>query len=169
MKTMEQLLTADQIFGIGVEIEKNGRLFYASAASNAAGASIKQLLNELAQWEKKHIEIFTALRNKLPPQAKDENLYDPSDEISLYLKATADSHVFIKTSNIESLAAGCKTPREILNIAMSFEKDSVVFYASVREAVAEGAGKAEVEQIIHEELTHIGFLTRELQKIKNTP
>jgi rubrerythrin len=163
---MEQLLTADQIFGIGIEIEKNGRLFYATAASNAAGSSIKKLLNELAQWEKKHVEIFTELRRRLPPMARDENLYDPSDEISLYLKATADGHVFVKNSNIEPLAAGCKSPREILDIAMSFEKDSVVFYASVREAVAEGAGKAEIEQIIHEELTHIGFLTRELQKIK---
>ena len=163
---MEQLLTADQLFGIGVEIEKNGRAFYASAASNAAGSSIKKLLNELAQWEKKHIEIFTALRAGLPPQARDENLYDPSDEIALYIKATADSHVFIKNSNMETLAAECNSPREILNIALSFEKDSVVFYASVREAVAEDAGKAEIEQLIHEELTHIGFLTRELQKIK---
>jgi rubrerythrin len=164
---MEQILTADELFGIGVEIEKNGRLFYASAASNAAGSSIRQLLNELAQWEKAHIEIFTSLRNKLPPQAKNENLYDPSDEISLYLKATADNHVFIKNSNMEALAGGCKTPREILNIALSFEKDSVVFYASAREAVADGAGKAEIEQLIHEELTHIGFITRELQKIKS--
>lgn len=163
---MEQLLTADELFGIGIEIEKNGCLFYASAASNAAGTSIKQLLNELAVWEKKHVEIFTTLRKKLPPQARDENLYDPSDEIALYLKATADNHIFIKNSNIESLAAACKTPREILNIALSFEKDSVVFYASAREAVAEGAGRAEVEQLIHEELTHIGFLTREFQKIK---
>jgi rubrerythrin len=163
---MEQLLTADQIFGIGVEIEKNGRLFYASAASSAAGSSIKKLLNELAVWEKKHIEIFTALRSKLPPQAKEENLYDPSNEIALYLKATADNHVFIRNSDMEALAAGCKTPQDIMNIALSFEKDSVVFYASVREAVAEGQGKAEIEQLIHEELTHIGFLTRELQKIK---
>jgi rubrerythrin len=163
---MEQLLTADQVFGVGVEIEKNGRAFYAAAASNTAGSSIRKLLNELAQWEKKHIEIFTTLRAGLPPQARDENLYDPLDEIALYLKATADNHVFIRNSNMEALAAGCRTPQEILNIALSFEKDSVVFYASVREAVAEGAGKSEIEQLIHEELTHIGFLTRELQKIK---
>jgi rubrerythrin len=163
---MEQLLTADELFGIGVEIEKNGSRFYTAAASNAAGSSIKQLLNELAAWEKKHIEIFTALRKKLPPQARNENLYDPSDEIALYLKATADSHVFIKNSNMETLAAGCKTAADILNMALAFEKDSVVFYASVREAVAEGAGRAEVEQLIHEELTHIGFITRELQKIR---
>ncbi|MBN2188112.1 MAG: hypothetical protein JW699_01560, partial [Chitinispirillaceae bacterium] len=156
---MEQLLTADQLFGIGVEIEKNGRAFYAAAASNAAGSSIRKLLNELAQWEKSHIAIFTALRAGLPPQAKEENLYDPSDEIAQFIKATADNHVFIRNSNMEALAAGCTAPREILNIALSFEKDSVVFYASVREAVAEGAGKAEVERLIHEELMHIGFLT----------
>jgi len=162
---MEQILTADEIFGIGIEIEKNGCLFYTAAASTAAGSSVKKLMHELALWEKKHIAVFTSLRAKLQPQTKNENLYDPNDELALYLKATADSHVFIKNSNMEALAAGCKTAVDILNMALSFEKDSVVFYASVREAVAEGAGRAEVEQLIHEELTHIGFITRELQKI----
>jgi rubrerythrin len=163
---MEQILTADEVFGIGIEIEKNGKAFYAAAAQKAAGAPIKRLLDELAAWESKHVEIFSGLRAALPPQAKNENLYDPNDEIALYLKASADTHVFIRNSNMEALAALCKTPADILNLALSFEKDSVVFYSSVREAVAEGAGKSEVEQLIHEELMHVGFLTRELQKVK---
>ena len=140
---MEQLFTADEIFGIGIEIEKNGRKFYAAAASEAAGVPINKLLHELALWENRHVEVFTGLRNKLPAQAKNENLYDPNDEIALYLKATADSHVFVKNTNMEALAADCKTGADILNMALSFEKDSVVFYASVREAVADGSGKAE--------------------------
>lgn len=163
---MEQLLTADQVFGVGIEIEKNGRAFYAAAAAGAAGSSIRKLLNELAVWEKKHIEIFTGLRDSLPPQAKDDNLVDPSDEIALYLKATADNHVFIRNAETAALAASCRTPADILNLALSFEKDSIVFYASVREAVSEGQGKPEVEQLIREELSHVAFLTRELQKVK---
>jgi rubrerythrin len=163
---MEQIFSADEIFGIGVEIEKNGSAFYAAAAKKAAGAAIKKLLDELAAWESKHVEIFTTLRANLPPEAKSENLYDPNDEIALCLQAAADSHVFIKNSNMEALAASCKTAADILNMALTFEKDSVVFYSTVREAVAEGSGKAEVERLIHEELMHVGFLTRELQKVK---
>ena len=164
---MEQIFTADEIFGVGVEIEKNGREFYTAAASETAGKSIRKLLQGLAIWENTHIEIFSNLRKRLSQEAKNENLYDPNDEIALYLKATADNHVFIKNSNMEALAAGCTTAADILNLALSFEKDSVVFYASVREAVAAGSGKAEVEQLMHEELTHIGFITRELQKVKS--
>lgn len=163
---MEQLLTADEVFGIGIEIEKNGRDFYRAASFTIAGSSIKKLLGELAAWEEKHVSLFTALRSKLPAAARNENLYDPGDEIGMYLKATADQHVFIRNSDMNALAAKCGTPEEILAMALTFEKDSVVFYASVREAVAETSGKAEVEKLIHEELTHIGFITRELQKMK---
>jgi rubrerythrin len=163
---MEQLFTADEVFGIGVEIEKNGLAFYQAASFTIAGLSIKKLLGELAAWEKNHVALFTELKKNLPAAARNENLYDPNSEIGMYLKATADQHVFIKNSNMEALAAKCSTPEEILAMALSFEKDSVVFYAAVREAVAESSGRAEVEKLIHEELTHIGFITRELQKIK---
>ena len=163
---MDQILTADEVFGIGVEIEKNGYAFYSAAAAATAGMEIKKLLLDLATWETKHIETFMALREHLSPQALNENLYDPGGEITMYLKATADSHVFVKSSTMEKLTAECKTPVDILNIAMSFEKESVVFYSLVREAVGAASGRGDVEKIIHEELTHIGYITRELQKVK---
>jgi rubrerythrin len=163
---MDQIFTADEVFGVGVEIEKNGKAFYQAAAANAAGSSIKKLLTELMEWENRHIALFGELKKNLPEAARNQNLYDPGDEIGMYLKATADQHVFVKNSDMKALAAKCKTPQDILSMALTFEKDSVVFYASVREAVGEDTGKADVEKLIHEELTHIGFITRELQKIK---
>jgi rubrerythrin len=163
---MNQLLTANEVFRIGVEIEKNGLKFYRTAATQAAGAPIKKLLSELADWENQHIEIFEELRKNLPAQFKNENLFDPEDEIGLYVKAMADTHIFVKNSDSESLASRCATAGEILNCALTFEKDSVVFYTAMREVVGEAAGKSEVEEIIHEELTHVGILTRELQKVK---
>jgi rubrerythrin len=163
---MDQILTADEVFGIGIEIEKNGQAFYSAAALEAAGEGIRKLLLDLASWESMHIEVFTSLRERLSPEALDEHLYDPGDEIGMYLKATADSHVFVKNSAMDKLAATCKTPLDILNIALSFEKESVVFYSMVSEAVGAGSGRAEVDKLIHEELTHIGYITRELQKVK---
>jgi rubrerythrin len=165
---MEQIISADEVFGIGVEIEKNGYAFYSAAAEQAAGEAIKKLLLDLASWETKHIEIFQELRDHLSANAADDNLYDPGDEIGLYLKTTADNHVFIKGSSMERLAAACRLPLDILNIALAFEKDSVVFYSLVREAVGADLGRAEVEQLIREELNHIGYITREIQKIKSS-
>ena len=163
---MEQILTAEEIFGIGVEIERNGKAFYEAAAAGASGAGIKELLNMLSAWETKHIELFSRLLESIPAEIRNQNLYDPENEIALYVKATADNHIFVKNSNTGELVASCKTPVDILTMALSFEKDSVVFYASMREVVGERQGRDEVDRLIHEELMHISFITREMQKIK---
>ena len=42
--------------------------------------------------------------------------------LHLYLKATADSHVFIRNKDIRELASKCKTPIEALDLAVGFEK-----------------------------------------------
>jgi len=45
----------------------------------------------------------------------------------LHIKATAESHVFIKNKDIAGLASRVKTPGEALELALPFEKDSVAF------------------------------------------
>jgi rubrerythrin len=163
---MVQVFTAEDVFRIGIEIEKNGRAFYTAAASGTAGATIRKLLTELSAWENQHIEVFDQLRKNLPERAMNVNLFDPDDEIGLYVKAMADAAVFTKESGAEALATRCSTPAEILNLALAFEKDSVVLYSSLREAVGADFGRTEVEKLIHEELKHVGLLTRELKKLK---
>jgi rubrerythrin len=163
---MAQGITAEDVFRIGIEIEKNGRAFYVKAASTAAGAAIKAKLTELAGWEEQHIELFDRLCKALPLRASNLLLFDPDDEVALYVKAMADSSVFTKETDAEAQAARCSTPAEILKLALAFEKESVVLYSSLREAVAVDCGRSEIEKLIHEELRHVGILTGELKKLR---
>ena len=51
---------------------------------------------------------------------------------------------------------------EILKSAIEAEKDSIVFYLGMKEAVAEDLGKDRIDVIIKEEMGHIQVLSKEL-------
>jgi len=155
---------ADEIFQIGVQIETNGQKFYEMVSRNSAEPSVQKFFLDLSRWESEHIALFQKLRQRLPDSAKRGDLFDPNQEYHLYVKATADSHVFLKNKDIPELASKCKTPLEALDLALAFEKDSVVFYTTMKKMVPESLGKAEVDALIDEEISHIFILMQEKKK-----
>ncbi|OGQ09792.1 MAG: hypothetical protein A2026_11245 [Deltaproteobacteria bacterium RBG_19FT_COMBO_46_12] len=157
---------ADEIFQIGVQIESNGQKFYETIAKNTFDPSAKKIFLDLAKWESKHIELFKKWQERLPDSAKRGDLFDPNQELNLYLKATADSHVFIRNKDIPELASKCKTPVEALDLAVTFEKDSVVFYTMMKKLVTEHLGKAEMDTLIDEEISHIFMLTQKKKELE---
>lgn len=163
---MSQLFNADEIFKIGVQIEKNGREFYLAAADKSSDADSKKLFTELADWESRHMALFESFRSKLSAAIKNENVYDPDNNIHLYLKSVADSTVFVKGSDMAAAVTMCKSPVEILEKALTFEKESVVFYSSMKSIVPDALGKADVDKLVLEELFHVGLLTKEISKLK---
>jgi len=52
--------------------------------------------------------------------------------------------------------------KEILKSAIEAEKDSIVFYLGMQEAVPENLGRARLNHIIKEEMGHIKLLSRKL-------
>ena len=157
---------ADEIFQVGVQIETNGQNFYETVAKNTSDPSAQKLFSDLARWESKHIELFKKLRQGLPDSAKRGDLFDPNQELHLYVKATADSHVFMRNKNIPELASKCKTPIEALDLAVNFEKDSVVFYTTMKKLVPENLGKGEIDALIDEEIGHIFILTQKKKELE---
>lgn len=160
---MPAIFNADEVYEIGVEIEKNGREFYQTAAEQAENPEMSEFYNDLADWEEKHIELFEKLRSELPDKAGEETVFDPDNQKHLYLKAAADSHIFRKNLDISTLIKGCKSPKEVLDIAMQFEKDSIVYYNTMITLVPERLGKGKVEWLINEELSHISILHEKLK------
>jgi rubrerythrin len=84
----------------------------------------------------------------------------------LYLQTMADSHgTEGKKSRTEKLT-GKESMREIFEIAVAAEKDSVVFYTALKELVAPGVSRDKVETIIEEELGHLALLKLQLASLK---
>lgn len=151
---------ADDIFQIAEQLERNGAKFYHSAAKEVTEPGAKELLLKLAGMEEDHEKTFTEMRAQLSADEKATTAFDPTGEAVLYLKALADTRVFFeKTIDTSSL-------REILKAAIGAEKDSIVFYLGMKEAVPENMGKKRMDAIIKEEMGHIRLLSKELVAAK---
>ncbi|MHC4265538.1 MAG: ferritin-like domain-containing protein [Planctomycetota bacterium] len=156
---------ADEIFEMAVEIEQNGAKFYREAAQKAAEEDTKKMLLDMAAMEDGHIKTFQAMRKELTEKEKAETVFDPYDEGALYLQAMADSHGTEGKVSLTQKLTGQETAREIYEIALNAEKDSVVFYYGLKGYVSAKAGKDKVEAVIMEELSHIRILLDKLNSL----
>ncbi len=157
---------ADEIFEMAEEIEKNGAKFYRTAAKNTADKKIKQLFLNLAAMEDGHLIIFQNMRQQLGPLEKEPLVFDPDNQAAMYLRTMADGHGWEgKKSQSENLT-GKESVRDIFEIAVNAEKNSVVFYVGLKDCVSQRAGKDKVEAVIKEELGHIAVLNQLLADLK---
>ena len=147
---------ADEVFEMAEQMERNGAKFYRDAAESAADASNKEMLVGLSKMEAAHEKMFESMRAELTASDKASTVFDPSGEAAVYLRALVDSRVFFeKEIDVTSM-------EEILKSAIEAEKDSIVFYLGMKEAVPENLGRDRIEAIIKEEMGHIRVLSREL-------
>ena len=147
---------ADDMFEIAVQLERNGAKFYRDAAAAVKDATQRKLLLELAEMEDGHEKTFSTMRAELTAAEKQPTVFDPDDEAVLYLRALADTKVFYdKEIDTSSMTA-------ILKDAITAEKDSIVFYLGMREAITGDLGRRRLDDIIKEEMGHIRLLSKEL-------
>jgi rubrerythrin len=147
---------ADDIFEIAEQLERNGAQFYQTAAKAVKDNNNRDFLVTLAAMEVEHEKTFARMRSQLTTSEKTETVFDPQGEAAGYLKALADTRIFfekkIDTSSMEA----------ILKDAIAAEKDSIVFYLGMREAVPENMGRSHIDEVIKEEMGHIRLLSKEL-------
>ena len=148
--------SADNIFEMAEQMERNGAKFYRESAENAADPSVKKLLLQIAAMEDAHEKTFAALRADLTNEEKKATVFDPEGESVLYLRAMADTKVFFeKEIDVSSI-------QEVFKAAILAEKDSIVFYLGMKDLVPDKLGKNKLDVIIKEEMGHIRILSNEL-------
>src|SRR5450759_3140053 len=85
---------ADEILEIAQQIEQNGLDFYKAAANAVTDPKAKEMLSNLAEWEVGHEKLFRDMRAGLTDDQRQPTVFDPDNEMGLYLKAMADQEVF---------------------------------------------------------------------------
>ncbi len=150
----------NEILKMAEQIERNGYQFYKRAAENVANSQEKEFLLKLAEMERQHEILFASIRNELSEQEREATVFDPENEVGLYIRALADTRVFFeKKIDISSM-------EEILKAAIVAEKDSIIFYLGMKNAVPERLGRGKIDIIIEEEMSHITLLSNELLALK---
>ena len=164
---MATMFNANEVYQIGVEIEKNGKAFYQAAAEAAEDPATEKLFKDLSAWEESHVELFENLKRQLPAEGGGFDVSDPDGEMTRYLKANADSHVFVINTDMPQLVQQCGSPVEVLNMAIRFEKDSVALYASMKNVVPEDMGRDTIDRLVQEELSHVSIIQSRIESLES--
>ena len=153
---------ADEIYEMAEQIERNGAAFYRTAAEMADGEQ-RETLTMLSEMEEDHEKTFAAMRAELGDGEKRKVTADPDNEGALYLQAMADGRVFV--TDPEEAFSGDKSLVSVLQIAINLEKDSIVFYQSMKSVVPKTVGKDRLTEIIDQEIGHILILSRQIDSV----
>ncbi len=156
--------SVDEIFEMAEQIERNAAKFYREAAQKASDKAIQKMFTDLVAMEDGHLRIFQEMRKQLGPEEKKPMTFDPDDEAALYLQTMADSHGTEGRKDLTTKLTGKETTREIFEIAVKAERNSIVFYTGLKGLVS-AAAKGKVDAIITEELGHLAVLKLQLAKL----
>jgi len=134
-----------------IQTERLGREFYSKMADKFHDRSeLKKLFELLASHETRHGESFEDLRSRLTDR-EPEGWY----EVTLYLRALVDSEFFLGKDKCLPSLEHVKTAAEAIDFALCFERETLLYYYALREALQE---KEVIDAIIGEEKGHIVWL-----------
>jgi rubrerythrin len=145
------LFDVSEVLNFAVYIEQNGFEFYSEAAKKFSAPNIVELFKHLAGEEIKHENLFKKMADAAGGFEIEESV---AGEYKDYMKEFCKNHSLADRDAIKGKVAGIHTIEDALEMALSFEKDSVVFFAEIKELTGFD-GKGSVEQVIREELSHI--------------
>ena len=157
---------AIEVFEIAERIERNSVNFYRKAAEALSDENLCSILLSLAEFEKEHEESYANMRKQISTKEWDLITFDPENEMALYLRKIADSHIFDPKKDPAEQLKGKGSIKDILNYAIESEKNSIIFYLGLKNYVPATAGKNKVDEIINEEMNHIAELNLRLSALK---
>ncbi|MGI6367874.1 MAG: ferritin family protein [Anaerolineae bacterium] len=152
-----QAIPARVILQWALEIERNGKSFYEAAADKATDREVRTLFADLAHQEDRHYRTFERMLLKASDAPDAE---ETSDYYSFLQNALADALLGPNKGLDRARQAG--NENEALRAAMAFEKDTLVFFFDLMDAVTPEQTAA-VRAIIDEERDHLKQLSRVLQ------
>lgn len=135
-------------------IENNSMMFYSALAEMAGEGKARDVLETMSGQEKEHYQIMGQLHDKFYSWKIPESCGEEYEE-QLWL--LADVNVLARNIDPDGLLKAAGTVAKAIDLAVSFEKDTVAFYLHLK-AIMPPEEQAVVERIIEEEKAHIDGL-----------
>ena len=148
--------TGRDMISLALEIEKNGAAFYEACLNRNPDDQAARVFRFMLGEERRHIDEFRQLES-LASDVEDAD-WAMSEEEEKYLIALAASNIFTAEGAGDEIAEIAESPVEVLELALQFEKDSVLFYSAFHQFVTDAA-KPLVAEIIRQEKNHIARLS----------
>ncbi|MGO9612741.1 MAG: ferritin family protein [Dissulfurispiraceae bacterium] len=160
---MGNLFDVREVLEFAVYIEQNGHEFYTETLKKFSDPKFVELFRYLAEEEIKHEQLFKKM-------ADASGIFEPEEtyegEYKEYMQEFCKSHCLADRQTLKSKVANIHTFDDAIEMALSFEKDSVIFFSELK-SVTGFDREGSVEKVINEELTHIRKLLLYKRKLRN--
>jgi rubrerythrin len=147
---MSYLLDVKEILEFAVYIEERGYEFYIGAMKKSSEPKAMELFQYLADEEFKHEKVF----QKLAEESGGIKGGNRDPEYQAYMKEFCKAHALADREVTAARLAKASGLDDMLEMAIGFEKDSIVFFSMLKELYARGQC-GPVETVIHEEMGHL--------------
>ena len=151
--------SGSELINIAIGIERRGVIFYDVMTKSTENAIARDVFQYLAEMERQHIQIFQGM---LQEAGKYQSPESYAGEYAAYLRALVDSAVFTDDFVTSEMATQASSDVKAMELAISAEKDSILFYYEMRDMMPQRAYQT-VNKIINEEKSHL----RKLSELKN--
>ncbi len=143
--------SGSELINIAIGIERRGIAFYDIMTKSTENAAARNVFQYLADMERQHIQIFQGMLGEA-------NKYQPSEtyaeEYAAYLQALVDNAVFVDDMVTSEMATQADSDIEAVELAISAEKDSILFYYEMKDIMPQRA-QPTVNKIVTEEKSHL--------------
>ena len=141
-----------EVFDLAIQIEKNGEQYYRDARQKISNPSLSSLLEWLADQEEKHLSWFSERKEGLETKGDDLELAEMSG--SILQGILGDQSFSLKEADLSKI----DNVEALIQLAIEFEKDSILFYEMIGSFIEDGETSEKLNEIIAEENRHIELL-----------
>jgi rubrerythrin len=154
------MFTIVELFDLAVQVEVNGERFYRYAVSRVKGDSLKNLLAWLADQELLHESAFMEIKEQIVSGTKPAPSFASLTQHAL--RRAMGRHAFsLDELQIDSI----QDEKEILQAAILFEEDTILFFEFIAPFVSDPGAVSALEKIRAEEFNHKRLLMEKISEI----
>jgi rubrerythrin len=150
------VFSAPEMIELAIQLEENGQAFYEAAAQRAQEGEVKQLLELLAREEVRHAEVFRLMK---PEEKEHRPRPEYTGQKSDYVQALLEGRLLPAETVVNEVLPRLASEAEILDFALGFEKDTILFYYEMRHLLGE-AERPLLKDVIEQEKLHVERLRR---------
>jgi rubrerythrin len=162
---MIEYLNEDEVYRVGICIEEAGLEFYTKMAEKADDPATKRVFRRLAKDEKQHLAMFEGMDLKTAG-GMGSRPADQDKDLSNYVCSLVDGGIFSSLVKMEKTAKAKFSAEKALELALSVEKDAVLYYSEALKANKRPAAKEALEKLVEEEKRHVVEISKRLVDLR---
>ena len=152
---MSIVFSPSELVNIAIGIERSGITFYDIMARTTDSEMAREVFEEFVEMERSHLSLFQDMLSMTGDEKPAEAL---TPEYAGYLQALIDDAVFTNDAIMSEAVTQADSDIKALEVGIGAEKDSILFYQSIKDVMPRRTIPA-LDRIISEEKSHLQQLT----------